>query len=143
MLLKEIMTRDIEVISSEASIKEAAQKMKTFDIGILPVVENDQLVGMLTDRDIVVRIVSEGQDSQSTKVRDAMTHNVIYCFEDQDVEEAVQIMEDNQVRRIMVLNRNKQPVGIISTGDIAVLNEDEQLTGELIKQVSEPVHVHR
>ncbi len=72
-----------------------------------------------------------------------MTSNIIYCFEDQDVEDAVKIMEDNQVRRIMVLNRNKQPVGIVSTGDIAVLTENERLSGELLKQVSEPVHVHR
>jgi CBS domain-containing protein len=143
MQLKDIMTRDIEVISADTTIFDAAQKMKTYDIGILPVVDADQLIGMVTDRDIVVRVVAEGQHPQNTKVRDAMTLNIVYSFEDQDVEDAVKIMEDNQVRRIMVLNRNKQPVGIVSSGDIAVLTENERLSGELLKQVSEPVHVHR
>ncbi len=143
MQIRDIMTRDIEAISAEATIKDAAQKMKVFDIGILPVVDDDQLVGMVTDRDIVVRVVAEGHDPNSARIRDAMTPNVIYCFEDQEVQDAVRIMEDNQVRRLMVLNRNKQPVGILSTGDISVLSDDERLSGELLKQVSEPVHVHR
>lgn len=143
MQVKEIMTQNVEVISVDASIKDAARKMKTMDIGILPVIDGDQLIGMVTDRDIVVRAVAEGQDVSRTLIRDVMTPNVIYCFDDQDLNEATKIMEDNQVRRILVLNRNKQPVGIISQGDVAVQSGDDHLVEELVRHVSEPAHVSR
>jgi CBS domain-containing protein len=94
---------------------------------------------MLTDRDITVRATAEGCDPKTTKVEDVLTPDVIYCFEDQDVQEAARLMKENQIRRLVVLNRDKRLVGIISLGDLAVETGDEQLTGETLERVSEPV----
>ncbi|MGH7963538.1 MAG: CBS domain-containing protein [Candidatus Binatia bacterium] len=138
MQLSEVMTPRVEVIPSEATLKDAAQKMKTLDIGPVPVREGDRLVGMLTDRDITVRAVAEGRDPTTTKVREAMTPDVVYCFEDQDVKEAAKLMEEKQLRRLLVLDRDKRLVGIVSLGDLAVSSGDTKLTGETLKQVSEP-----
>jgi CBS domain-containing protein len=114
--------------------------MRDMDIGPLPVCgDNDRLVGMLTDRDITVRAVAEGQDPRTAKVRDAMTPDIVYCFEDQDVSEAAQLMKDQQIRRLVVLNRDKRLVGIVSLGDLAVETGDERLAGNTLEAVSEPV----
>src|SRR5262245_36394909 len=98
MQLSEIMTRKIGDITPEATLTEAAQKMRSMDVGALPVRDGNQLVGILTDRDIAVRAVAEGRNPQQTKVSEAMTSDVIFCFDDDDVREAVQIMEDRQIR---------------------------------------------
>ena len=143
MELKKIMTQGVEVISADATVREAAQKMKSFDIGILPVVEDGQLVGVVTDRDIVLRVIAQGLDPGKTRVHDAMTSSVIYCFEDQDVEEAARTMMDNQIRRLLILNRNKQPIGMVSLGDISVHTQDEKLAGQILRHVSEPAHINR
>jgi CBS domain-containing protein len=138
MQLKEIMTREVNVIPPEATLKKAAEKMKNLDVGPLPVCDGEWLVGMLTDRDIIIRAVAAGRDPSTTKVRDVMTPEVVYCFEDQNVEEAAQLMEENQIRRLPVLNRNKWLVGIVSLGDLAVDTGDRQLVGKVLEQVSEP-----
>jgi CBS domain-containing protein len=143
MQLKEIMTRGIDVIPPEATLKEAAEKMKNLDVGPLPVCDGERLVGMLTDRDITVRAVAAGRDPSTTKVRDAMTPEVVYCFEDQSVEEAAKLMEEKQIRRLPVLNRNKWLVGIVSLGDLAVDAGDRQLAGEVLGQVSDPAEPRR
>ena len=103
MQLKDIMTPGVEVIASEASIYEAAEKMSHRDIGPLPVCEGERLVGMLTDRDITVRAVAAGRDPRMTHVRDIMTPDVVYGFEDQEVEDAARLMEQYQIRRLPVL----------------------------------------
>jgi len=126
----------VEYISPEINLKEAAQIMKDMDIGFLPVGENDRLVGMVTDRDIAIRAVAKGLDPNKTKIRDIMTKEVIYCFEDQPVEEAAAMMEEKQVRRLSVLNRNKRLVGICSLGDIAAINRNRKLSGEILESVS-------
>jgi CBS domain-containing protein len=95
MQLKEIMTPHVEVIHPDASVQEAAQKMKGLDVGPLPVCTGARLEGMLTDRDITVRVVAEGWDPKTTKVQDVMTTEVIYAFEDQDVAEAARLMEQH------------------------------------------------
>jgi CBS domain-containing protein len=143
MQLKEIMTRGVNVISPEATLKEAAEKMKNLDVGPLPVCDGERLVGMLTDRDITVRVVAAGCDPSTTKVGDVMTPEVVYCFEDQSVEEAAKLMEEQQIRRLPVLNRNKWLVGIISLGDLAVDTGDRQLAGKVLEQVSEPAEPRR
>jgi CBS domain-containing protein len=143
MQLKNIMTQHVEVISPEATLQEAAEKMQQFDIGPLPVCDGEQLVGMLTDRDIIVRAVAKGRDPKTTPVREAMTPNIAYGFEDQDVQEAARIMEECQIRRLPILDRAKRLVGIVSLGDLAVRTGEQQQVGEILEQVSEPAQPQR
>ena len=138
MLLKDIMTPNVEVIRPDATLQEAAQKMKNLDVGPIPVCDGERLVGMLTDRDITIRATAEGRDPKTTSVREVMTPEVEYCFEDQSIEDAARLMEEKQIRRLVVLNRDKRLVGIVSLGDVATATGDEQLSGEILEQVSEP-----
>ena len=143
MQLKDIMTRDPVVIGPDTTLKEAAGKMREIDSGIMPVGDNDRLVGMLTDRDITVRATANGKDPNATKVREVMTEDVVYCFEDDDVRAAASKMEQHQIRRLIVLNRDKRLVGIVSLGDVAVDAGDERLAGEVTERVSEPAEPKR
>jgi CBS domain-containing protein len=138
MLVSEVMTRGVECTNPEATLQEAAEKMKQLDVGPLPVCEDDRLVGMLTDRDITIRATADGEDPWTGRVREFMTPEVVYCFDDQDVADAAHIMEDKQVRRLIVLNRSHQLVGIVSLGDLAVETGDDQLSGHALEAVSEP-----
>jgi CBS domain-containing protein len=137
MKLKEIMTKLVETVAPDIPIQEAANRMRSLDVGVLPVFKGDRLVGMLTDRDLTIRAIAEGKDPKTTTVQEAMTADVAYCFEDQDVEEAGRIMKENQVRRLPVLNRDKLLVGIVSLGDLAT-RADEKRAGETLEKVSEP-----
>jgi CBS domain-containing protein len=134
MWVREVMTPRVEVIHPDATLREAAQKMKSLDVGPIPVCDGDRLQGMLTDRDITVRATAEGRDPNSTRVRDVMTPDVVYCFEDQDVQEAARLMEERQLRRLVVLNGDKRLVGIVSLGDLAVQTDDEELGGEELSE---------
>ena len=138
MQLKDIMTPEVEVISPEATIQEAAQRMQNLDVGPLPVCDGDRLVGILTDRDITVRVVAAGYNPTTTKVREAMTAEIIYGFEDQDIQEAARLMEQYQIRRLPILNRDKRLVGIAALGDLAVRTANPALAGEILEHVSEP-----
>lgn len=137
MKLKEIMTRDVEVIHPDDSLQTAAQKMRERDIGFLPVCDDDRLIGVVSDRDIIVRVIAEGGDPKAMMGRNLMTAPVIYCFEDQDVEEAARIMQENQIRRLVILNRDKRLVGVVSLGDLA-MNRPADQSGEILQSVSEP-----
>jgi CBS domain-containing protein len=143
MQLKDIMTRDPVVLPPDVPLKEAAQRMREIDSGVMPVGEDDQLLGMLTDRDITVRATAEGKDPNDTPVREVMTPEVVYCFEDDDVEAAAKRMEEHQIRRLIVLNRDKRLVGIVALGDIAVHAPSDRLAGEITEAVSEPGDVER
>jgi CBS domain-containing protein len=136
MQVKEVMTPGVECIPPDSTLQDAARKMQVLDVGPLPVCDHDRLAGMLTDRDIVVRGVAEGRDPGNTRVRDVMTPEVVYCFEDQDVQEAARLMEQKQVRRLPVLNRDKRLVGIVSLGDLAVETGDRNLSGKTLERVS-------
>src|SRR5262245_21632846 len=107
MQLGEIMTRDVEVVDFEAPLQEAAAIMRELDVGMVPVCDGAALKGTVTDRDITVRGVAAGCDPTSTKVGDVMSGDLVYCFEDQEVEEAVSLMEAQQIRRLPILNRDK------------------------------------
>ncbi|MGH7231386.1 MAG: CBS domain-containing protein [Nitrospiraceae bacterium] len=141
--LREVMTRQVEVIHPDASLEEAAEKMKTLDVGVLPVCDGDRLLGMLTDRDIIVRGIGEKRDLKTVSIRDAMTPDIRYAFEDDSVEEAAMLMVENRIRRLVVLNREKRLVGIVSLGDLAVHTQDTQLSGEVLEYVSEPAEPKR
>src|SRR5438270_229940 len=134
MVVREVMTPHVEVIHPDATLREAAEKMKSLDIGPIPVCDGQRLQGMLTDRDITVRATAEGRDPNSTRVRDVMTPDVVYLFEDQDVQDAARIMEQRQIRRLVVLDRDKRLVGIVSLGDLAVQTEDDELGGEELSE---------
>ncbi len=139
MLVTNVMTRGAECVRPTDSLQQAAQKMKSLDVGPLPVCgDNDRLVGMITDRDITVRAVAEACDPKTTTVREIMTPDVVYCYEDQDVQDAARLMKENQVRRLVVLNRDKRLVGIVSLGDLAVETGDEKLAGKALEEVSLP-----
>jgi CBS domain-containing protein len=137
MNISEIMTRDPELIDPNASIRDAAQRMRSENVGALPVGENDRLIGMVTDRDIVVRGVAEERMAGTTSVRDVMSEKIFYCFDDNDLEAAAQCMAEHQVRRLPVLNRDKRLVGIVSLADIARAG-DEQAEKTALEGVSEP-----
>jgi CBS domain-containing protein len=144
MKLKDIMTSKPECIRPDTTLQEAARKMRDLDVGPLPVCgDDDRLAGMITDRDITVRAVAEGKDPTTTRVREVMTQEIIYGFEDQDVEEAARIMKERQVRRLVVLNRDRRLVGIVSLGDLATESGDSQKSGEVLQDVSEPAQPRR
>jgi|SRR5438132_7126647 len=143
MQIKEIMTARPVLIHPDTTLQEAAQRMREFGIGALPVTENNELVGMLTDRDITVRSVSDGHDPRTDKVRDAMTPEVICCFEDQDVAEAAHLMKQKQVRRLVVLNREKQVAGIVSLANLAANTGNQILAGNVLQAVSQSLRPAR
>lgn len=138
MRLGEVMTRHVEVIGANASLKEAAAKMKQLDVGLIPICEKDELQRTLTDRDITIRATAEGRDPSNTKVSDIMSEDTVYCFEDQEIEEATRLMEAKQIRRLPILNRKKRLVGIVSLGDLAVHAGQNERLGETLKEVSRP-----
>jgi CBS domain-containing protein len=138
MKIKDILTKDPQVIGPDAMICEAARMMKQCDVGMLPVCDGERLVGAITDRDLAIRAVAEGADPLRTKVEEVMTSGICYCFEDQDIEEVAHLMEDKQIRRMVVLNRDKRLTGIVSLGDFAVRSKDEHLTEEVLECVSQP-----
>jgi CBS domain-containing protein len=124
MQVRDAMTRDVAIANVEENLQQAARLMAGMDAGILPVADAGRLVGMISDRDIAVRGVATGK-GPDTKVREVMTSEVMYCYDDQDLEEVTENMGDIQVRRLPVLNRDKELVGIISLGDIALADGSE------------------
>jgi len=137
------MTREVAVVSPTDSVRAAADVLKRLNIGSAPVCNGRSLVGMLTDRDIAVRAVADGRDPVNTPVEQVMTRDVVYCFADQDVEEVADAMAASQVRRMPILNRQHELVGIVSLGDLAVDVADDELTGEVLEEVSQPSRPRR
>jgi CBS domain-containing protein len=139
MMIREIMTRNVECTHPDDTLRHAAELMRNLDVGALPVCENDRLVGMITDRDIVIRVVAKGEDAGTTLVVQAMTPEVITCRDDDDVKDVASIMRDQQIRRIVVLsNDTNRIVGVVSLGDLAVESGDENLAGATLEGISEP-----
>ena len=145
MQIREIMTHGAEVVNLDAVAMEAAAKMRELDVGSLPVCDGEKREGIITDRDIAIRLVAEGLDASTTKVSDIMTRGVTYCFDDQSVEEASTVMQAEQIRRLPIVNREKQLVGILSLGDLAVrsVGKDQKLADETLIDISEPSEPNR
>jgi CBS domain-containing protein len=135
MKIANCMTRSVKIADPDHTLREAAQAMASLDAGVLPVAENNRLIGMITDRDIAVRGVAEGRGPDA-KIRDVMTTEVKYCFEDEEIDHVLQNMGDIQVRRLPVLNRDKQLVGIVSLGDL-VANGETGKAGEALNGISQ------
>lgn len=140
MKVKEVMSSPAETISASTMIIEAAEKMKSLDIGVLPVEKDNKIVGMITDRDVVIRVIAKKMDPSATMVRQAMTPQVICCSEDDDVEDAAKMMEDKQIHRLLVMGSDNMPVGILSLGDLAYRTKGERFACEVLERICEPVH---
>ena len=140
MKVKDCMTPDVKVIQPDQSLQDAARLMAESDMGALPVGENDRLVGMLTDRDIAVRAVATGLGPDA-RVRDIMSREVRYCYEDESVEHVAKNMGDIQVRRLPVLNRDRRLVGIVALGDLTASGSDKVI-GEALGGICRPSGLH-
>jgi CBS domain-containing protein len=136
MKVSDAMTPDVRLVGPEQTICDAAKLMAEIDAGVLPVAEDDRLVGMITDRDIAIRAVAQAK-LPDTAVRDVMSTEVLYCYMDQDLEDVADNMAEEKIRRLPVLDRDKRLVGIISLGDLALMEEAET-AGRTVADISEP-----
>lgn len=141
MKVREAMTSDVRMVRPEQTIQDAAHLMAELDIGCLPVEDSDRLVGMITDRDIAVRAIAEGRGPQTT-IREVMSAEVKYCYDDQSVDDVTRNMADIRVRRLPVVDRNKRLVGILSLGDLAIDANAQDEAGEALGGISRPGGQH-
>ena len=139
MQIKECMTRDVRVVSPDDTIERAAQIMGQVDAGVLPVGEGDRLIGMITDRDIAIRGVAEGCGPDA-RVRDIMSQEVRYCFDDEEAERVLDNMTEIQVRRMPVVDHDKRLVGIVSIGDLA--KDEARRSGKALGEIAQPSDLH-
>lgn len=136
MKVKEIMHPKAKVININHTVEEAAKLMESQDCGSIPVENNEKMVGMITDRDIAIRVVAHGKDPRLTKVKDIMSEGINYCFEEDDIKDASKKMTSRQHRRLPVVNKDKKLVGMVSLGDIANKANDAKLSHEILSKVS-------
>lgn len=141
--LNDVMTRGVESIHPSATVEEAAEKMKALDVGAIPVCDGNRLEGMLTDRDIVVRVIAERRNPKTVRAHEAMSPGVTYCYEDQTIEDGARLMQEKQIRRLPILNRENQLVGIVSLGDLAVKTDETATTADALEKISEPARPER
>ena len=138
MKLNKIMTRDVQVVRPTDTLQTAVLKMRGHDIGMLPICDNDRLVGVVTDRDIAIRAAAEGLDPKSATCAEVKSDGVVCCYDDESVDEAARVMKAKQIRRLLVLDRDdKRLVGVVALGDVAT-NGTAKLSGEILESVSEP-----
>ena len=135
--LKHLMSRDVQVISPDMSIGEAATKLRDGGFGMMPVGEDDRMIGTISDRDIAIRAVADGKDAH-TKVRDVMSEGIAWAYEDDSVEQAATIMSERQVRRLPVVDRDKRLVGIVALGDFAVKPSELRPAAQALSEISRP-----
>jgi CBS domain-containing protein len=135
MLVKEIMSKQVDIIHFDSPVQEAAVKMANGNFGALPVEKNDKMIGMITDRDIAIRLVAPRKDPLKTTVEECMTKGIEFCFEDDDVSELARKMQHSRHRRIPVINSKKRLVGIVSVGDLAVKVRNKELTQSTFEQI--------
>jgi CBS domain-containing protein len=138
MKLRDIMTKNVDVVSPETTLEQAARRMKELNVGSIPVCDGENLKGILTDRDITVRAVALGRDPRDTLAEETMTPNVVFAYEDQPIEEAAKLMSQYQIRRLPIVNRDQQLVGIVSLGDLSVDTDKTKMSGETLENISEP-----
>jgi CBS domain-containing protein len=136
-LVRDLMSCDVKVISPDMTIGDAAKKMRDGDFGMLPVGEDDRIIGTISDRDIAIRAVAEDKDG-GTKVRNVMSEGIVWVYDDDTVEHVAAIMSKNQVRRLPVVNRDKRLVGIVALGDFAVESSEIQPAAKALSEISKP-----
>ena len=135
--LKDLMSRDVKVVGPDVTIADAARMMRDGDFGMLPVSENDRMIGTISDRDIAIRAVAEGKGAD-TKVRDVMSEGIAWAYEDDSVEKAAKLMSERQVRRLPVVDRDKRLIGIVALGDFAVERSQIQPAAQALSEISKP-----
>jgi CBS domain-containing protein len=138
MRIRDVMTPDAVAAHPETTLMAAAEMMRLLNVGSLPVIEDERVVGIVTDRDIVVRGLALGFNPRGATVADVMTRNVQTCSVDDDVEEVARQMRDLQVRRLLVVDEQERLIGIVSLGDLAIEMEDQALAGRVLEGISEP-----
>lgn len=138
MNIADIMTHNATVIRPDATVREACEKMRDEDIGFLPVCDGDTVLGTVTDRDIATRAIADSANLENRLVSDIMTKELVFVYDDQEILEAARLMEVKQVRRLVVINRNKKLVGVLSLGDLSRQSTDQHLAVEVLERVSEP-----
>jgi CBS domain-containing protein len=136
MRVAEMMTRDVETTTGHSTLLAAARMMRHHNVGFLPVVDNGVVVGVLTDRDIVVRGISDGRDPRYVTVREAMTRVPIWCYEDDVLTEAAELLEESHIHRLLVLNRNHELVGLLSLDDLAAKMSSDRLLGTVLRNIT-------
>jgi CBS domain-containing protein len=136
MKLNQVMTKNPEYVPLNTALVEVARRMRDLDVGMLPVGDGIKLKGMVTDRDITIRATAEGLDPERTKASDIMTEQVLYAYEDEEVEKAIQTMKEKQVRRLIILNRDKDMVGVVALADVATGTESPEVKAEAVEAVS-------
>ena len=135
MKLKDLMSRDVQVIDANATIMEAAERMRKGNFGMMPVGENDRMIGAISDRDIAIRAIAGGKES-STKVREVMSERIVWAYEEDSVNDAAKLMSTHQIRRLPIVNAEKRLVGIVALGDVAVESADVEVAGEALVEIS-------
>lgn len=140
MQLKDIMTSNVESVSTTTPLSEAARLMATHDVGFLPVIDSNGVVGVVTDRDIMIRAIADGADPNQTHVGTVMTRDVHSLSEDTSVEEGARLMKKKQIRRLLVKGSNDRIVGVVSLGDLAIKCHDSEMEADTLEKISEPVH---
>ena len=136
MKIKDVMTSGVECVRPETTLQEAAAKMRSLNVGPLPVCEGDRPVGIVTDRDIVIRAIADGKDPRTARIADVMTKELVTVQETDDVKDAARLMKERQIRRVVVVSPDKKVVGIVSLGDIAVDTHDDKMSGDVLEKVS-------
>lgn len=134
MLAREVMSSNIRIIPSNTSVQAAAELMRQMDVGMLPVTEDGRVVGMLSDRDIALRAVAQGSDPAATPAREIMSRDVVSCFDDQDARDVAGLMQQRNIRRVLVVNHENEAVGIVSVDDLALYPETKPYADEVVKQ---------
>ena len=137
MKLRDIMTTNVKVISPTASVQDAARMMRSLDCGALPVCQDDRLVGLVTDRDLVVRALAEDVDVEQFTVADCMTTSVTFCFENQSIDDVIRLMKEQKIRRVPVLNEARRIVGIVALGDLAVQAPQHEKIHSVLESLSD------
>ncbi|MBZ0274133.1 CBS domain-containing protein [bacterium] len=137
MKIREVMSRQIQYVQPNDTVRTTAEKMREFDVGAIPVIDGENCIGIVTDRDIALRSVAEGYDPMTEQIADIMSAGVVSCLEDDELEKATRIMEQNKVRRLLVVNTQGKPIGVVSMGDIAQ-NVEDAAASELVREVTEP-----
>lgn len=138
MLVQDLLTHKLQMVNADVSLSKAAEMMRNLDTGVMPVMENGEIIGMITDRDITIRGVAFGKGSEATQISDVMTRKLVSCTEDMYVTEAAGIMENIQIRRLLVQNEQGGFVGILGMADLARVGKVRGLAGEVMSQVTRP-----
>lgn len=137
MKIKDTLSENVQFVDPDAPLIEVAQLMKDYDCGSIPVAENEKLIGMITDRDIILRCISDGRDPATMTARECMTSGILYCYENDTVEDVLENMGSQAVKRLPVVNKGKRLVGIVSFGDLSAACVDKSCSGEAMEKIRE------